>query len=92
LLQGSVNAYYSYGFGGRYAFVKDKLFANISLNNLFNKNGEFVRVRSFSDQNFMSENKTFNRFRGITFSLTWNFGKLSEGVSKKKGVSNTDLL
>lgn len=92
LLQGSVNAYYSYGFGGRYAFVKDKLFANISLNNLFNKNGEFVRVRSFSDQNFMSENKTFNRFRGVTFSLTWNFGKLSEGVSKKKGVSNTDLL
>ncbi len=92
LLQGTVNAYYSYGFGGRYSIVKEKLFANISLNNLFNKNGEFVRVRSFSDQNFASENRTFNRFRGVTFSLTWNFGKLSEGVSKKKGVSNTDLL
>ncbi len=92
LLQGKADAYYSYGFGGRYAVVKDKLFANISLNNLFNKNGEFILGRNFSDENFVSENKTFSRFRGVTFSLTWNFGKLSEGVSKKKGVSNTDLL
>lgn len=92
LLQGTVNAYSSYGFGGRYIIVKDKLFANISLNNLFNKNGEMLRINRFADQNFSSETRTFSRFRGVTLSLTWNFGKLSEEVSKKKGVNNTDLL
>jgi hypothetical protein len=25
-------------------------------------------------------------------ALTWNFGKLTENVSKKKGVSNDDIL
>jgi hypothetical protein len=25
-------------------------------------------------------------------ALTWNFGKLTENVSKKKGVNNDDIL
>jgi outer membrane receptor protein involved in Fe transport len=92
LLQGNVNAYYAYGFGSRYIISKGKLFASVSINNLFNKRGEFLRIREFADANFASEVKTFNRFRGVTMSLTWNFGKLDQSVSKKKGVSNTDLL
>jgi hypothetical protein len=31
-------------------------------------------------------------FRGLSFSLSWNFGKLTENVSKKKGVNNDDLI
>ena len=30
--------------------------------------------------------------RGAVLSLTYNFGKLSENVSKKQGVNNDDLL
>jgi hypothetical protein len=31
-------------------------------------------------------------FRGIALSLSYNFGKLTENVSKKKGVNNDDLI
>ena len=29
---------------------------------------------------------------GGVLALTWNFGKLTENVSKKKGVNNDDIL
>jgi len=28
----------------------------------------------------------------VVLALTWNFGKLTENVSKKKGVNNDDIL
>jgi hypothetical protein len=30
--------------------------------------------------------------RAAVLALTWNFGKLTENVSKKKGVNNDDIL
>ncbi|HEY0040803.1 MAG TPA: hypothetical protein VGB71_09080 [Flavisolibacter sp.] len=35
---------------------------------------------------------TTSPFRAWSFSLTWNFGKLTESVSKKKGVTNDNQL
>ena len=44
------------------------------------------------DQNFYNTNISRQIRRGAVLALTWNFGKLTENVSKKKGVSNDDLL
>jgi len=92
LLQGGRTGYYAYGFGGRYIFIKNTLSLNLSLNNVFNKNGEFPFTEHYANQSFSTEIKTISLFRGIDIGLTWNFGKLNDNISKKKGVSNTDLL
>ena len=44
------------------------------------------------DPNFMYVSTTTSPFRALSASITWNFGKLSESVSKKKGVTNDDQL
>ena len=44
------------------------------------------------DQNFYNTNTLRQRRRAGVLALTWNFGKLTENVSKKKGVNNDDIL
>jgi hypothetical protein len=44
------------------------------------------------DVNFITYNTNSSRYRRLNISLLWSFGKLSESVSKKKGVYNDDLL
>jgi hypothetical protein len=65
---------------------------NISLRavNYFEKTHDYKTITK--DQNFYSTNTTRQIRRGAVLALTWNFGKLTENVSKKKGVSNDDLL
>ncbi len=65
---------------------------NISLRaiNYFEKNHNYTTITK--DQNFYSTNVNRQIRRGGVVALTWNFGKLTENVSKKKGVSNDDIL
>ena len=44
------------------------------------------------DVNYYNSNVTTQKRRAAVLALTWNFGKLSESVSKKKGVTNDDIL
>ncbi|HUS03740.1 MAG TPA: hypothetical protein VMY77_18500 [Chitinophagaceae bacterium] len=44
------------------------------------------------DPNFSSTNIRTLPGRAAVLALTWNFGKLTESVTKKKGVNNDDLL
>jgi hypothetical protein len=44
------------------------------------------------DRNFYNSNITRQIRRGGVLALTWNFGKLTENISKKKGVTNDDVL
>lgn len=44
------------------------------------------------DKNFYNTNTTIVLRRAAVLALTWNFGKLTESVSKKKGVTNDDIL
>jgi hypothetical protein len=44
------------------------------------------------DKNFYNVNTTTIPRRAAVLALTWNFGKLTENVSKKKGVTNDDIL
>ncbi|HEV8284441.1 MAG TPA: outer membrane beta-barrel protein [Chitinophagaceae bacterium] len=73
-----------------YKVFKDKI--NISLRgvNYFEKTHDYKTITK--DQNFYSTNITTQIRRGGVLALTWNFGKLTENVSKKKGVNNDDIL
>lgn len=73
-----------------YQLIKNKLNASINLNNPFPTN--FAVATNVIDPDFESFNRTVTRRRAFGISLNWNFGKLSENVSKKKGVKNDDLL
>ena len=44
------------------------------------------------NENFITKNTNTTPFRNFGLALTYNFGKLSENVSKKKRVENDDLL
>lgn len=65
---------------------------NISLRavNYTEKTHDFKTITK--DQNFYSTNVTRQVRRAAVVALTWNFGKLNENVSKKKGITNDDLL
>jgi len=71
-------------------FLKDKLSATINFNNFFRDNLRYRNVTE--DDNFRRVTIFTMPYRAIYFGVTWNFGKLTENVSKKKGVTNDDLL
>jgi outer membrane receptor protein involved in Fe transport len=88
-LQGSNGFSVWYSGGTTYKFFKDKITLAVMANNFLKRTNEW---RSESeDANFRRSFSYFNVQRGINFSLRWNFGKLSESVSRKRGVSNDDL-
>ncbi len=68
---------------------KEKI--NVSLRgvNFLEKTKDFKTI--VSDPNFNTANIVTQIRRGAALALTWNFGKLTESVSKKKGVNNDDL-
>lgn len=92
LLQGTRDSYFAYGVGARYQLFKNKVTLSAYGNNLFNKDGLFKRITLFEDAAITRIRTQYVLFRGIGLNISWNFGKLSDGVSKKRGVSNTDLL
>lgn len=71
-------------------FFKDKILVSLRAVNWYEKNRSFKTVTE--DRNFRNENITTNIRAGGVLAVTWNFGKLSESVSKKKGVNNDDIL
>ena len=73
-----------------YKIFKDKFLISVRGVNLYEKNRAFKNVTK--DQNFYNTNTTTVIRRGGVLALTWNFGKLAESVSKKKGVNNDDML
>ncbi|HEX6181064.1 MAG TPA: outer membrane beta-barrel protein [Chitinophagaceae bacterium] len=79
-----------YGAGMVYKFFKEKLSVNLSAANFLAKDREFRFT--ILDPSFETRFVNKQPYRAIALSLTWNFGKLTESVSKKKGVSNDDLI
>ncbi|AEV99149.1 hypothetical protein A4D02_11325 [Niastella koreensis] len=73
-----------------YKLFKDKFLISIRGVNYYEKNRAYKNITK--DQNFYNTNTTTVIRRGGVLALTWNFGKLTESVSKKKGVNNDDLL
>lgn len=80
--------YYQINFGCK--FFKDKLNATVNFNNFFNK---WRNNYSFTeDSNFSTRVHTQTPFRVTYIGFTYNFGKLKENLSKKRGVKNDDLV
>jgi hypothetical protein len=73
-----------------YKVLKDKLSISLRTVNYFEKTHDYRTI--VKDPNFYATNIDRQIRRGAVLSLTWNFGKLTENVSKKKGVNNDDLL
>ena len=79
-----------YGVHAGYKFFKEKLVASAGISNFFEKERDW-ELRTI-DPSFEYVSTTTSPFRALSFSITWNFGKLTESVSKKKGVTNDDQL
>jgi outer membrane receptor protein involved in Fe transport len=73
-----------------YKVFKDKINISLRAVNYFETKRNFETITE--DKNFYNTNITRQIRRGGVLVLTWNFGKLSESVSKKKGVNNDDIL
>ena len=73
-----------------YKVFKEKLNISLRTVNYFEKTRDYRTI--VKDPNFTTTNISKQIRRGAVLSLTYNFGKLSENVSKKKGVNNDDLL
>lgn len=73
-----------------YKVFKNKINISLRAVNYYEKYRSFKTVTK--DQNFYSTNINRQIRRGGVVALTWNFGKLNENVSKKKGVNNDDVL
>jgi len=73
-----------------YKIFKNKISISLRAVNYTEKTHDFKTITK--DQNFYNTNITRQPRRAAVLALTWNFGKLTENVSKKKGVSNDDLL
>lgn len=69
---------------------KDKLNISLRAVNYYQKTWDSKTI--VKDPNFYSTNILRFPRRAAVVALTWNFGKLSENVSKKKGVDNDDIL
>lgn len=70
--------------------LKEKLTINLGTQNLFKKYMTFPV--ELTTPNFRSYLGFTNPIRYLSLGLTWNFGKLKDNVSKKKGVTNDDTL
>lgn len=88
-LQGNLGLNYWYSFGGNLKFLKDKFTLTININNIFQKDLEWKS--SLGDTNFRTISWNYRPGRSASIGLRWNFGKLTENVSRKRGVNNDDL-
>ena len=74
-----------------YKIFKEKINISLRAVNYMEKNRQFKTITE--DKNFYNTNfNTQPRRVPQWYALTWNFGKLTENVSKKKGVNNDDIL
>jgi outer membrane receptor protein involved in Fe transport len=79
-----------YGLNAGYKLFKEKLTVSMGALSFLKKEWDYRLVTH--DPAFTYTSSSIMPFRGFTVSLNWSFGKLTENVSKKKGVSNDDLL
>lgn len=87
---GRGGAFIPYQVNVGYTLIKDKLSGTINFNNFFQKN--FSNKSYVENTSFYQENTNISPYRVTYFGLTYRFGRLKENVSRKKGVTNDDLL
>lgn len=88
-LQGSYGVNYFYSFGGNLKLLKNKLTLSLNINNIFQQ--DLAWKSDIHDSNFRTQSWNYRPGRSANIGLRWNFGKLTENVSRKRGVTNDDL-
>lgn len=79
-----------YGINMGYKMFNEKLNVSLGVNAFLKKNWDYRMT--ITDPNFKTVTTSTFPFRSLALGFTWNFGKLKENVSKKKGVQNDDLI
>lgn len=89
-IQGYTSSQWFYNITPTYKLFKDKITITVAAARFFTK---YVTVKTIQkDVNFRSENLNSFQARNFRVGIIWNFGKLKENVSKKKGINNDDVL
>lgn len=89
-LQGQTGGQWFYNITPNYKFMKDKFTLSFAMARFFT---QYMTVKTtLADKNFTSENSNSFQARNFRLGLTYNFGKLTENISKKKGVNNDDVV
>lgn len=88
-LQGKYPLNYWYGMGTTYKMLKNQLVLTLRANAFLQE--YFRQTSTFSDKNFIQTKETKYRFGNVGLALRWNFGKLTESTSRKRGVNNDDI-
>jgi hypothetical protein len=81
---------YFYGFNFIFKVFKEKMNLNASVTNIFEQDRKLNFLTE--NQSFKTESMNIIPFRNFGLALSYNFGKLKENVSKKKGVNNDDQV
>ncbi len=81
---------YFYGFNFIFKLFKTKLNLTATATNFFEKERKLNFLTE--NANFKTESVSMIPFRNFGLSMSYNFGKLKENVSKKKGVNNDDQV
>jgi hypothetical protein len=79
---------YFYGVNFGYKVFKQKLTITATITNFFENKRNMYFITE--NENFKTRNVNTIPFRNFGLALSYNFGRLKENVSKKKGVSNDD--
>ncbi|RYY89229.1 MAG: TonB-dependent receptor [Chitinophagaceae bacterium] len=79
-----------YGIGTGVKLWNDKLNLSVGIANFFEKDRDYITTTE--DPAFQVRTVSTLPNRAFSLGLTWNFGKMTENVSKKKGVTNDDLV
>lgn len=79
-----------HNFAFNYKIFKEKVQLSLRGVNVYEKDRGFKTITK--DRNFYSESISTQFRRAVVLAVVWNFGKLSENVSKKKGVNNDDMI
>lgn len=88
-LQGKFPFNYWYDAGFAHKLLNNKLRITVRANNFLQ---EYMTYRrKFADKNFVQDVTNRFRQRTIDVSVRWNFGKLSESTSRKRGVKTDDI-
>jgi outer membrane receptor protein involved in Fe transport len=89
MLQGNYGISYWYNFGSSFKLLKKKLTLSAYLSNPFHK--EIGWKSDIHDTNFRTVSWNYRPGRQANISIRWTFGKLTENVSRKRGITNDDL-
>jgi hypothetical protein len=89
-LQSKPNTIPFCGSGVNYQVVPNKLRLGLMAQNYFAKYYDYITVSTAPE--FTATTTNHNLMGKLVFTANWNFGKLKESVSKKKGVTVDDVL